>query len=115
MKVLLDSCIGARIRKALQEAGHDVAWVAELGPDPGDAFVLARAFTENRVLVTMDADYGVLAIVEQKPHAGIIRLLVDLPAHQSAVVLHVLEHYGAELSEGALLTADLERVRLRKG
>ena len=103
-----------RVRRALQDAGHDVAWVAELGPDPGDALVLARAYEDGRVLVTLDADYGALAVVEQRPHAGIIRLLVDEPQQQAAVCRHVMEHYAEDLAAGALVTAGQDKVRIRR-
>lgn len=85
-----------------------------MGPDPGDELVLARAFQENRILITMDADYGVLAVLEQKPHAGIVRLLVDDPRQQTVVSLHVLSHFGNDLIAGALVTAAVDKVRIRK-
>ena len=75
--------------------------------------VLGIAFDEGRVLITLDKDFGELAIVYGKPHCGIIRL-VDLPARQqgtySAVVL---DRFADELSRGAILTVTSERVRIR--
>jgi predicted nuclease of predicted toxin-antitoxin system len=72
-------------------AGRDVPWMGEIPPDPGDEAVLCIAFDWGRVLITLDKDFGELAIVYGKPHRGIIRL-VDLPARQqgtySAVVLN---------------------------
>ena len=113
MRLLLDSCIGSRVRRALQEAGFDVAFVAELGPDPGDRAVLARALAEDRILITLDADYGWLAVAERLPHAGIIRLLEDRPDRQAVLCQSVLKHYADELSAGALMTVSPDKVRIR--
>jgi hypothetical protein len=44
-------------------AGHDVIWAGDWSDDPGDEAILARASEERRVLVTLDKDFGELAIV----------------------------------------------------
>ena len=45
-------------------AGHDVQWVGDGVGDPGDAAILSTAHAESRVLVTLDKDFGELAIVK---------------------------------------------------
>ena len=42
---------------------------------------LAKAHYEGRILVTLDKDFGELAIVKGKPHSEILRL-VNLSARQ---------------------------------
>ena len=46
----------------------------ELGPDPGDRALLERAVSENRILITMDKDFGELIHLHGRPHTGLIRL-----------------------------------------
>lgn len=75
MRVLLDTCIPRSLHDAWVEPGHEVAWAALQPLDPGDAELLERARREDRVLVTMDKDFGELAVVRRLPHAGIIRLV----------------------------------------
>ncbi len=75
MKILLDSCIWSRARPEIEAAGHDVLWAGDWPEDPGDEQILARAHAEGRVLVTLDKDFGELAIVAGQPHAGIVRLV----------------------------------------
>ena len=70
MKVLLDSCVWGGARDALTMAGHDVESVADWPADPGDAEVLAHASRTRSVLVTLDKDFGELAIVRGHPHAA---------------------------------------------
>jgi predicted nuclease of predicted toxin-antitoxin system len=115
MKVLLDTCVWGGAAETLRSAGHDVRWMGEAEPDPGDDAILQRAFDEDRVLVTLDKDFGELAVVYGRPHRGIIRL-VGLPARrQGAYCAELLQRYGSELARGAILTATAERVRIRPG
>ena len=67
MKILLDTCVWSGARQDLVEAGHDVIWAGEWDEDPGDEEILARAHSQGRVLVTLDKDFGELAIVRGRP------------------------------------------------
>lgn len=113
MKLLLDSCVSGKTALSLTDIGHDVSWVGSWPEDPGDEEILATAYRESRILVTLDKDFGELAIVRHIPHSGIIRL-VDLSVKlQFPVCLQVLEKYGTELTEGAIVTAEKTRFRIR--
>lgn len=115
MKILLDSCVWGKVRQPLQAAGHDVVWAGEWPIDPGDEEILARAHAEERVLVTLDKDFGELAIVHRRPHHGILRLVNLSTAQQVQVCLRVLASHGAELEAGAIITAEANRLRVRPG
>jgi predicted nuclease of predicted toxin-antitoxin system len=56
-----------------------------VGGRPGDEEILARAHNDGRVVVTLDKDFGELAIVHGLPHSGILRL-VNLPAKEQGLV-----------------------------
>ena len=113
MKLLLDTCVWGGAREELAAAGHDVVWAGDWSKDPGDEEILGLAYHERRVLVTLDKDFGELAIVYGKPHSGIVRL-VDIGARQQAALcLHVLTVHGAELEAGAIVTAETSRLRIR--
>jgi predicted nuclease of predicted toxin-antitoxin system len=53
MKVLLDTCVWGGVRTELGAAGHDVLWTGDLPQDPGDEEILAQAYREQRVLITL--------------------------------------------------------------
>lgn len=113
MKLLLDTCVWGGAVADLKTAGHDVVWAGEWPEDPGDEEIVARAHREGRILVTLDKDFGELAVVFGKPHSGIIRL-VNLSAKQHAsTCLHILSVHGADLQAGAILTAEPGRLRVR--
>ena len=81
MKVLLDTCVWGGVLTEVQAAGHDVIWSGEWDEDPGDEEILAHAHSQERVLITLDKDFGEMAVVRGLPHHGIVRL-VDFPARQ---------------------------------
>jgi predicted nuclease of predicted toxin-antitoxin system len=114
VKILLDSCVWGGVRQSLLDAGHDVVWCGDWDRDPGDDEILTQAYKSGRVLVTLDKDFGALAIRHGRPHAGILRLVNVSTQQQAAVCLRVLSLYGAMLQTGAIITAELERVRIRQ-
>ena len=113
MKLLIDTCVGRGVKKVLIKAGHDVIWSGDWKQDPGDEAILGTAYQENRILVTLDRDFGELAVMKKLPHCGILRLVNLSTRQQSVVCLRVLELYSRELSYGSIITAELGRVRIR--
>ena len=113
MKVLLDACVWGGAREPIAAASHDVVWAGDWSEDPGDDEILRMALAEQRVLVTLDKDFGELAIVRGLPHQGIVRL-VDIGSRQQATAcLSALSRYAAELVAGAIVTVEPGRVRVR--
>ncbi|GIK54641.1 MAG: hypothetical protein BroJett015_03040 [Chloroflexota bacterium] len=64
MKVLLDTCLSGSLLMPLANAGHDVVWSGAWERDPGDDEIMALAHREGRVLVTLDKDFGMLAVLQ---------------------------------------------------
>ena len=113
MKVLLDACVWGGAVRELQEAGHDVVWCGDWPNDPGDREILDQARQEGRVLVTLDKDFGELAVVRRVRHAGIVRLVNLRATQHGRVCLSILDQHGDDLERGALITVEPGRVRLR--
>ena len=113
MKVLLDTCVWAGAMEELKEAGHDVEWVGHWERDPGDEKILSTAYTHYQVLVTLDKDFGELAVLRGVPHRGIVRLVNFRVQDQAPACRRALEKYGGELSRGALITVEPGWIRIR--
>lgn len=113
MKVLLDSCVWGGALAELAALGHDVDWSGQWPRDPGDVEILAKAHQEDRILVTLDKDFGELAIAQGLPHSGIVRLVGFSATRQSTACAAVLDRYGDELARGAIVTAEPGRIRIR--
>lgn len=94
MKLLLDNCVWGGARKDLEAFGHDIIWAGDWPEDPGDEEILAQAYKEGRILVTLDKDFGEIAIVHGTPHSGIIRLANLAARKQGVVCLRVIDMYG---------------------
>jgi predicted nuclease of predicted toxin-antitoxin system len=113
VKLLLDTCVWGKSKAELTAAGLDAVWVGDRSPDPGDEAILAEALRDRRILVTLDRDFGELAIVKGLPHSGIIRLVGIGAKQQAAICLHVLSKHAVELMAGAIVTAEPGRLRIR--
>jgi len=114
VKFLIDRCAGKRLADWLREQGHDVIESRERGPDPGDRTLLEWAATEQRILVTMDKDFGQIVFVEHVSHSGLVHL-PDVPATKRiALVQKLLQDHMSELTDGAVLTIRGERVRVSR-
>lgn len=111
--ILLDSCVWGGALPPLSALGHDVVWSGSWAKDPGDAAILAAAHSGQRILVTLDKDFGELAILKGLPHSGIVRLTGFRATQMANAIHHIVLTYGPELAAGAIVTADPERIRIR--
>lgn len=113
MRVLLDSCIWPGAKPDIARAGHQVEWVGDWESDPGDADILAHAARHAQTIVTLDKDFGELVVALGHAHAGIVRLVDVRHDRQGTLCAELLERYGQELVQGAIVTAEPSRVRVR--
>lgn len=112
-RLVLDTCVWGGALQVLQDQQHDVVWTGTWEVDPGDRAILNFAHTEKRILVTLDKDFGELAILKGLPHSGIIRLSNFRASQMAAAIHRLVTHYLSELLDGAIVTADPEKVRVR--
>ena len=97
----MDRCAGRRLAGWLQGEGHDVLEARTLGADPGDRALLELAASENRVLITIDTDFGELVYLHDLPHAGLVRL-PDVPAERRiALMAAVIDHQGPSIGRAS--------------
>ena len=115
MKVLLDACVWGGATKDARDAGHDAVWAGDWERDPGDEEILRLAHAEGRVVVTLDKDFGEIAIVRGVEHSGIVRLVAVRARDQGRVLSDILARYESDLSTGAIITVEPGRVRIRAG
>jgi predicted nuclease of predicted toxin-antitoxin system len=112
VKFLVDRCAGKRLADWLRQDGHDVLESTSLGPDPGDLALLEIAARENRILITIDTDFGELIFREKISHAGMVRL-PDLPAEERILIFEtLLKEHSREMESGAIITVRGNRVRI---
>ena len=114
MRFLVDRCAGRRLADWLRNNGHDTLEAQALGPDPGDRALLELAESDDRVLVTIDKDFGELIYLHGVPHAGLIRLPDVRASRRIEIIAEVINHYRAELEERAMITVQGRHVRISR-
>ena len=112
MRFLVDRCAGPRLAEWLRDAGHDVQEARSLGTDPGDRVLLELAASSNRVMITIDTDFGELIYLHNVPHSGLIRL-PDVPAEQRIDhVAEIISRHRPELESRAIVTVRGGHIRV---
>lgn len=112
MKFLFDACVSSGVSRKLQSEGHDTLWAGDWPENPSDDEILERAHRDGRILITLDKDFGELAIVHGRPHSGIVRLVNLTSRQQAEACLRVIELHGDELTSGAIITVEPNRIRI---
>lgn len=113
MKVLVDNCVAASAATQLAGFGHEVTSVSEMPQDPGDEALLKAALRLGQIVVTLDRDFGELAVLHGARHSGIIRLVGVRAGVHGQAAHEAIERYSAELLRGAIVTVTAGRVRVR--
>jgi predicted nuclease of predicted toxin-antitoxin system len=114
MKFMVDRCAGRRLAEWLRAGGHDVVESRQLGADPGDLALLQHAAREQRILVTIDTDFGKLIYSDETPHHGLVRL-PDVPAEKRIALFQtLLTDHAVDLEAGAVITIRGSRIRVSR-
>jgi predicted nuclease of predicted toxin-antitoxin system len=99
LRFLVDVNVGIAIARNLGDGGHDVVFAGDVDWCMPDRAMLSLAHQEQRIILTMDADFGELVYHSQQPHAGI--LLLRMPGanreEKIRVVQEILDGYGEQL------------------
>lgn len=116
MKLLVDMNLSPRWVNLLADAGIEAAHWSTLGmADAPDAEIMAYARANDYIVLTHDLDFGAILAVTHgnKPSVAQIRAEDVSPDVIGKSVIDTLRDMAAELDEGALVTIDPSRARLR--
>ncbi len=113
LKILLDTGISHKLCSQFAQHNYEAKWAGEPS-GLSDEFILSTGFIERRIVITLDKDFGTLAVHKKQPHAGIIRLSKYPSAEHLQVSLEILNKYAAFLLRGGIIIAEKGRsLRLR--
>lgn len=114
IKLLLDENIGLKVAEALQQDGYDVISIIKQSPGITDQEVLDRAVKENRIVATLDKDFGRLVYQYPQKHTGVIllRLNDESPQNIIRVLMKALKQYESELN-GKFTIVTETKIRLK--
>lgn len=116
MKLLLDENLSPLHARTLRGMGHDAVSVVEIGlSGAGDHEVRAAAIAEQRVLLTLDADFANVLRYPPAETPGVVRLRLH-PATEDAID-EMLKGAIPRISEvsvhGKLVVVDERKIRIR--
>jgi predicted nuclease of predicted toxin-antitoxin system len=115
MQLLLNENVSGTVIQELRRRGHDVLSVKESMRSEADDVILARAQTENRIVVTHDKDFGELAFRYGLPaKCGVILLRLSglEPETDNERILEALESRSDWAGHFSVITDDRIRMRL---
>jgi len=100
MRFLVDECTGPVVARWLRAQKHEVFSVYEEARGMDDDEVIAKAFAEDRILITNDKDFGEKIHRERRPHKGVVllRLEDERAANKIAALRRLLESYAGQLA-----------------
>lgn len=116
IRALLDQGLPLSVAGLLREAGWDAVHVSALGMSKSpDARILELARTENRVVVTLDADFHRLLALSGDRTPSVVRVRVEgLTARPLAALLtDAVGRAQPALAAGAMVTVTSASVRIR--
>jgi len=115
MKFLANENFPVKSYRILEASGYDILHVGFEFPSVEDEEVLRRAISDNRIVITFDADYGNLVFVKGYKPRGIIYLrFKDFPSDFPAIFLSNLFQAGSCQFDGYFTVIDKNRIRQRK-
>ena len=116
MKLLVDMNLSPRWVAALHACGVEAAhWSSVGSKDAPDSALMEYAAQNGDVIFTRDLDFGALLCASQQrgPRVVLLRDEQAQPESMAPVLVAALRQMCAELEQGAFLTLDAKRCRVR--
>lgn len=116
MRLLIDMNLSPKWAKFLVSHGFDaVHWVDVGVSNAPDSVIMAHARSNDYVVLTSDLDFGTILAVTQGEKPSVVQLRSDNLTHEriGKQVVDALQQLENELVQGALVTIEPERTRLR--
>jgi len=116
MKIVIDMNLSPLWVQLLADAGHEVVHWSRIGePNASDREIMAWARSNGFIVFTHELDFGtILASTDaEAPSVFQVRTQDISPHNIGDLVLSAIEQFEEALKEGALVTLDKKRARVR--
>lgn len=116
MKILIDMNLSPAWGTVLASEGHEAVHWSSVGQSSApDSLIMSWATDNGYAVFTHDLDFGAIlaATGAQAPSVIQIRSQDPTPSLCADLVLSVLRKYAEDLANGALVSVDEERARVR--
>jgi predicted nuclease of predicted toxin-antitoxin system len=116
MKLRIDMNLSPRWVDVLANAGFDVAHWSALGVyNASDREIMAYAKANDYIVLTHDLDFNTILAATHGEKPSVVQIRTDdvNPDAIGKQVIAALQQISTELADGALLTVDTSRTRVR--
>jgi predicted nuclease of predicted toxin-antitoxin system len=116
MKLVIDMNLSPRWEQLLAGAGLEAAHWSRLGPaNAPDHAIMEFARTNGYVVLTNDLDFGAILAATRGDKPSVVQIRADdvSPDVIGPKVVAALGQMSCELDDGALVTVDPDRTRIR--
>ncbi len=115
LRFLVDVGVGKGIEKYLSEKGYDTKAVRDIDPGMEDKMIIRTAVSEDRMVVTMDKDFGEMVYHFSMKHFGILLLRLEgaTGTKKLQVIRYILENYSSQI-RNCFCVFKNDRLRIRK-
>ena len=98
-KFIVDVGVGHKVENVLKKSFSDVKSMWDVDPKAKDITILELAVKEERIIVTMDKDFGELVFNGRIEHTGVLLLRLDHAngEEKGMVVKKILESHLGDL------------------
>ena len=106
---------GKKVEEYLSKSGFDIKIIREINPRMTDRDILKIAVKENRMVITMDKDFGELVYNSGLPHSGVLLLRLETIRGDDKVkiVSNILKKYSDKLYDNFCVFQN-GRIRIKK-
>lgn len=114
LKLLLDENLGHFVADKLRQSNFDVLSILETRPGASDKTVLTVALVQKRIVITLDKDFGTLAHLHSRKHAGVILLRLDDESPKNIFkILNLILKRPTQNLKDKFIVATETKIRLR--
>ena len=117
MRLLLDQCLARSAAGLLRDRNHDAIHAGESDlSTASDASILEFARQEDRIVVTLDADFHAILALSEASGPSVIRVRIErLRAEAMAELIdHVCTRCEGAILRGAAISVTPDRIRVRR-
>ena len=117
MKLLLDQGLPRGAAQLLTELGFDTIHVGDIGmAGATDTAILEYGRSDQRVVITLDADFHALLALSYALQPSVIRIRIEglRAAALTELVRMVIESCSEDLQLGAVAVVQEDRIRVRR-